>query len=205
MKERFESEPKQRLVPISEAGLLGSSFYWTRYEDYGLTKEELVETGMADEQVYVDNEIMPALVEVDAELQKRNWRLYLREGYRSPELYQLLYKKRVEKFGQEMTDKLLNMEDMPHASGRAVDVSIWDEETDSEIKLRRTEDGPESLIYGFYKDAEDPAGQRCGELQEYLVGLMQSHGFGLGKRNEFFHFNYQPETESDSGDQADIV
>lgn len=93
--ERFESEPEQQLVLISEHGILGSSFYWTRYADYGLTKEELLETGMVDEQVYVDPEIIPALTDINTQLQERDWQLYLREGYRSKELYELLYQKRV--------------------------------------------------------------------------------------------------------------
>jgi len=193
--EHFEQESKPRLISIAEHGLLGSSFYWSRYADYSLTKEELLETGMMDDQVYVAPEIVPALTAVNAELQKRNWQLYLREGYRSPELYKLLYQKRVEKFGQAMTDKLMNIDDMPHASGHAVDVGIWDSHQEQEIRLRKPDDGPESLIYGFYQDANDLEGQRCQELQEYLVDLMQSHGFELGKKNEFFHFNYRSDNE----------
>jgi len=154
---------------------------------------ELAEVGMADDQVYVSPEIIPFLAEVDSKLQARGWRLYLREGYRSKELYELLYKKRVEKFGKEMTDKLLNMKNMPHASGKAVDVSIWDEQSDSEIRLRKTGDGPESLIRGFYDESTDAEGQRCHELQEYLISLMLEQGFQLGIKNEFFHFNYHPE------------
>jgi len=184
---------QNKLVPISEFGLLGSSFYWDRHEDYGLTKAELAGVGVAGKEIYVSPEIIPSLTKVDNELQKRGWRLYLREGYRSEGMYKLLYKKRIAKFGQEITDKLLNMKNMPHTSGKAVDVSIWDEHSDSEIRLCKTGDGPESLIRGFYDESDDVEGQRCHELQEYLISLMLKQGFQLGIKNEFFHFNYRPE------------
>jgi D-alanyl-D-alanine dipeptidase len=187
-----ETQPDHQLVSIQDAGLLGSSFYWHRHEDYGVAKEELVETGMTDDQVFVSPEIIPALIAVDSELQQKGWRLYLREGYRSEALYKLLYQKRVEKFGQEMTDKLLNIEDMPHATGKAVDVSLWDDQTDSEIRLRKAGDGPESLLRGHYQYSEDPETQECYERQEYMIYLMWKHGFRLGKKNEFFHFNHEP-------------
>jgi len=176
------------LVSIRAYGLLGSSFYWNRYADYNLTKEELIEAGMIDDQIYVDEAIIPALLEVDKELQKRGWRLYIKEGYRSSEIYNLVYRKRVEKYGQEMTDRLLNIKTIPHSTGRAVDVAIWDEKTNSEIYLRKLNDGPESLLMGFYDESVDEEGRRCGELQKYLVDLMASHGFKLGSRGEYFHF-----------------
>lgn len=178
------------LVNIREYGLLGSSFYWHRYADYGFTLDELKQTGVVDDAVWVNIAVIPALLDVDTELRKKGWRLYLKEGYRSPELYQLIYRSRVAKFGQEMTDKLLNMQDMPHASGRSVDVAIWDMEGDREVYLRKGGDGPESLLIDFYKEAEDEEGKRCQQLQKYLIDLMLSCGFGLGKKGEYFHFDY---------------
>jgi len=179
-----------RLVPISQHDLLGSSFYWNRYADYGLTREDLIGLGMTDDQVYVSPKIIPVLLEIDKELQTRGWRLYLKEGYRSKELYELLYKRRVKKFGKEMTDKLLNIKDMKHASGLSVDVAIWDEAKNQEVYLRRPNDGPESLISGFYKDSTNPEGKKCQELQKYLIDLMTKHGFKLGSKKEYFHFDY---------------
>jgi D-alanyl-D-alanine dipeptidase len=191
MNEPQNHQLEPRLVSISDSGLLGSSFYWNRYADYGLTRAELEEVGMTSDEVCVSPEIIPLLIKVDEELQKRGWRLYLREGYRSEKLYKLLYQKRIEKFGQEITDKLLNIKDMPHASGKAVDVTIWDDQSNSEVRLRKIGDGPESLIRGFYSGSSDADGQRCHELQEYLINLMLQSGFRLGVKNEFFHFNYQ--------------
>lgn len=182
---------KAYLVSIRDYGLLGSSFYWNRYADYNLTKEEIVKAGVVDDQVYVDKEIIQVLLTVDKELQKKGWRMYLKDGYRSPKLYKLVYDKRVEKYGQKMTDMLLNIKDMPHGTGKAVDVAIWDEETDTEVYLRKSDDGPESLLIGFYENSTDEEGKRCNELQKYLIDLMTSHGFKLGTRNEYFHFEFK--------------
>jgi D-alanyl-D-alanine dipeptidase len=179
------------LVPISAHGLLGKSFYWYRYADYGFTLEDLMAAGVKDDLVYVAKEIIPALLRVDMGLQQKGWRLYLKEGYRSPEVYKLVYESRIKKYGQEMTDKLLNIKDMPHAKGTAVDVAIWNPSEDKEIYLRKSGDGPESLIVDFYKDAADPEGQKCQELQEYLRSLMVDAGFKLGTRNEYFHFEFK--------------
>jgi D-alanyl-D-alanine dipeptidase len=179
------------LIPIGQYGLLGSSFYWNRYADYGLTREDLISVGMRDDQIYVSPEIIPVLLKIDKELQSRGWRLYLKEGYRSKELYKLLYERRVAKYGQEMTDKLLNIKDMKHSSGLSVDVTIWDTVKNQEIHLRRSGDGPESLLIDFYKDSTDPEGQRCQELQKYLIETMIKHGFKLGERKEYFHFDYR--------------
>ena len=179
------------LVSIQKQGLLGSNFYWNRYADYNLTKEDLSKVGIVDNQVYVNPKIIPALIKIDKELQKRSWRLYIKEGYRSPDMYKLLYKRRIEKFGKEMTDKLLNIKDMKHASGFSVDVSLWDEVENKEIYLRKPNDGPESLIFGFYKNAKNPESERCQELQEYLIDLMLKNGFKLGSLQEYFHFDYK--------------
>ena len=178
------------LVSIQKMGLLGSNFYWNRYADYNLTKGDLFKVGIFDNQVYVSSAIIPALQKVDKKLQEKGWRLYIKEGYRSSDMYKLLYKKRVEKFGKEMTDRLLNVKDMKHASGLSVDVSIWDEIENREIYLRKSDDGPESLLIDFYKNQQDPESKRCQELQEYLRGLMLSNGFKLGTLQEYFHFDY---------------
>jgi len=178
------------LISVQKHGLLGQNFYWHRRVDYNLTEEELSAVGIVDNQVYVDSSILPVLTKVDQELQKQGWRLYVKEGYRSPEMYKLIYNKRIEKHCKEITDKLLNMKDMKHASGLSVDVSIWDIALDKELELRKREDGPDSLFFGFYKNSTDPDRQQCHKLQEYLSNLMFKHGFKYGSLGEYFHFDF---------------
>jgi len=89
-----------------------------------------------------------------------------------------------------MTDRLMNIKDMPHSTGRVVDVAIWDAKLDEEVPLRKLTDGPESLISGFYEHGADMEGRHCDEMQHYLLDLMTKNGFGLGTRREYFHFEF---------------
>ena len=119
--------------------------------------------------------------------------MFIKEGYRSKELYEIIYKRRVEKFGQEETDRLLNMADMPHAQGKSIDVALWNREEDKEVYMRVGEDGTDALFVDFYKNREDEEGKRYQELQEWVIDVMQNHGFRLGTKREYFHFDYRPE------------
>lgn len=180
------------LVYIDEHGLLGSNFYWHKYAAHGLTKEDVLNVGLTDDRVQVSAQIIDKLVEVDQELQKRRRTLYLKEGYRSRDLYDIVYKRRVEKYGKAETDAILNMQDRPHALGLSVDVAIWDPKENKEVYLRNAEDGVAALFIGFYKDKADEQSKRYQELQEHLAGLMLDRGFRVGTRREYFHFDYRP-------------
>ena len=69
------------LVYIDEYGIKGSNFYWHKYAAHGLTKEDILSAGLTDDRVQVSKDIIPALKDVDAELQQKGWRLYVKEGY----------------------------------------------------------------------------------------------------------------------------
>lgn len=180
----------ENLVYIDEHGLLGSNFYWHQYDSKALTDEELKEAGLTSDRVQVDKSIIGHLVEIDKEFQKRGFRLYIKEGYRSKALYEIIYRKRVEMVGKEETDRLLNMKDMPHATGKSIDVALWDKEKGEFAPLRKKEDGIEALFVDFYKNKLDEQSKTFQELQEHIISIMQSHGFDLGTKNEYFHFNY---------------
>ena len=181
------------LVYIDQHGILGSNFYWHRHESYGITRDEILATGLTNERVQVHPDLINPLQEIDAIFQKDGYRLYIREGYRSKELYELIYRKRITKFGREMTDRLVNMDDMPHATGMSVDIALWDVGANQLMLLRRFEDGPEALFLDFYKNKNDEASRRYQALQEYVIAVALDHGFRLGKKREYFHFNYRPE------------
>ena len=146
---------------------------------------------MTDDRVRVSQAIMDSLVQIDAELKQKGMRLYIKEGYRSPALYEIVYKRRSEKYGQEITDRLFNVVDKPHAQGKSVDVALWDAEKNQEIFLRRREDGVEALFFGFYKDTSDAESKKYHELQLYLTDLMTRRGFRFGGKGEYFHFNHE--------------
>lgn len=182
------------LVYIDEYGLLGSNFYWHKYETHGLCKEDILNAGLTDDRVQVSKQIIDVLIAVDAEFQKRGWRLYIKEGYRSEALYKIVYERRVAKYGKEITDTILNINTMPHATGLTVDVSIWDIETGTEIFMRKKEDGVPAFFVDFYRDKLDADSMRCQELQDFVGEIMMRHGFRLASKREYFHYDYKPET-----------
>ncbi|MBX4189551.1 hypothetical protein KW785_03095 [Candidatus Parcubacteria bacterium] len=178
------------LVYIDEFGLLGSNFYWHRYDEKGLTEQEIKEAGLTSDRVQVHKEIIEALINVDKIFQQAGHRLYIKEGYRSKALYEIVYRKRVELFGKEDTDKVMNMRDMPHATGRSVDVALLDIHTGKEIPMRNKEDGTSALFIDFYRDKTDEQSKHYQELQNFVLDIMRKSGFELGTKNEYFHFNY---------------
>jgi len=181
------------LVYIDGYGLLGSNFYWHRHEAHGLSKDDILEAGLDSERVQVSEKIIPFLQEIDKELQEQDKRLFVKEGYRSQDLYQIVYKRRVEKYGKEATDRLLNIDSMPHALGLSVDVALFDAKTNSEILMRNREDGIEALFIRFYKERQDKVSRKYQERQDYLAELMLLRGFRIGTRREYFHFDYRPD------------
>jgi len=179
------------LVYIDEYGLLGSNYYWYKYETHGITKGDILQAGLTNERVQVSKSIIDILVSIDQDFQKNGYRLYIKEGHRSEDLYNIVYKRRVAKFGKEVTDTILNIKDMPHSSGLAVDIALWDKETNKEIYLRRKEDGVPAFFVHFYQGREDSESRGYQDLQDYTIGVMMRYGFRLGSKREYFHFNYQ--------------
>jgi D-alanyl-D-alanine dipeptidase len=184
--------PPKDLVYIDDYSILGSSFYWNRFADYGLTKEDILNVGLTDDRIQVSKKIIKSLVAVDEELKVKGWRLYIKEGYRSEALYKILYQRRTEKFGKETTDSLLNIDTMPHTTGLSVDVAIWDNTKNQEIFLRNKEDGIQAFFVDFYRHRVGDETKRYQELQDYLVDLMRRHGFKIGVKREYWHFDYLP-------------
>jgi len=131
------------------------------------------------------------LQQVDKAFQEKGMRMYIREGYRPHALYELVFKKRSEKFGEEDTRRIMNMEDRPHASGKSVDIVPWDPKTNQEIPARRKEDGVPAMFIDFYKERKDEEGKRYQELQEFMIKTMLANGFEIGRLQEYFHFNYK--------------
>lgn len=183
------------LVYIDQYGLRGTNFYWHKYEGKGLSKQDVLDAGLTSDRVQVHADIIDKLVEINSKFKERGYVMYIKEGYRSKALYEIMYKRRVEKFGQEETDRLINMNDMPHSHGLSIDVALWDPKLDSEVYMRKAEDGTDALFVDFYKEKEDKQSQKYQELQEWVIGIMQDHGFRLGTKREYFHFDYRPQME----------
>jgi len=114
------------LVYADEYGLKGSNFYWYKYAAHGISKEDILSAGMTSGRVQIDKSLVEPLLDINKELAEKGWELYIKEGLRPKALYEIVYKRRVEKYGKEVTDSLLNLKDMPHSKGTAIDIAIWD-------------------------------------------------------------------------------
>jgi len=186
---------EQNLVYIDDYGLRGTNFYWQNYEGKGLNKQDVLDAGLTNGRVQVHADIINKLVAIDQLFQARGYTMFIKEGYRSKALYEIMYQRRVDKFGQEETDRLINMADMPHSLGLSVDLVPWDPVTNTEVYMRCGSDGTDALFVDFYKDSDNQEDKKYQELQEWLIGIMQDQGFRLGTKREYFHFDYRPETE----------
>lgn len=187
----------KEFVCINDYGLLGSNFYWVnRHKVEGLADEMLSYAGLTDDKVFVHRDIIDVLIEIDKEFQRSGFRAYIKEGYRSKELYKLIYEKRVDMFGKDRTEKLLNMIDMPHATGKTVDVTFFDVLKNEEVLLRDKKDGDDAFFVNFYRGRAGVESAQFQRLQDLLIDTMLKYGFRLGKRNEYFHFDYKPEMEA---------
>jgi len=174
---------KENFIYIDEHDLLGNNFYWHNGIKIGIPKKELNRVGLQDERVLVHKEIVGALKNVDKFLQSKGYRLYITEGYRSEKLYELVHKKMQEKLGEEETNRILNIIDMPHATGKSIDAALW--YNGEKISLRDKRDGINGYFVDFYK-------KKNKRYQEFLISIMQDNGFRLGTKREYFHFNYNP-------------
>ena len=184
---------KKELVYIDQYNLLGINYYWDKHEAYNITKDDLLMVGLTSDRVQVHKDIINSLVDIDNIFQQRGYRSYIKDGYRPKDLYELIYKKRVDKYGQGITDQLLNMIDMPHSTGKTIDISLWDPVENKEVYMRDKEDGTDALFVDFYKNKTDEKSLYYQGLQEWVTNVMQDQGFRLGIKREYFHFDYKPD------------
>lgn len=180
------------LVYIDEYDLLGSNYYYKHAQRLGINQKELSTVGVVDARVLVHRSIIKPLRSVDEALRKRGFRIYIKDGYRSREMYQLAFAKRARKYGKTSTEKLMNMEAMLHTTGKAVDVALWDNKKNREVSMRDKRHKLPAMLLDFYKRKSDTRSKRFHGLQVVMIEIMQKHGFRLGPKGEFFHFMHSP-------------
>lgn len=179
---------KPNLVDITKYGLAGQNFYFSRRHDYNLSLAELESVGVIDNHPWLDHDLIPPLQEANRIFAVRNYELFIKDAYRSAELYRLVRDKRYAIHGRKSTDATLNAERMIHASGRALDIALVDKKTGQEVEMRRREDGIEAFFVDFYKNKPDSRSQHYQQLQVYLRETMLGLGFVLGSLKEYWHF-----------------
>lgn len=168
------------LVDVTKYGLKGQNFYFTRRKDYNLNLAELKQVGVVNDHPWLDKDLIEPLKKANQIFASDNYELFIKDAYRSPQLYQLVRDKRYALHGRKSTDATFNAKRMIHASGRALDIALIDVKSGEEIQMRWREDGIEAFFVDYYKDRADEAGQEYQRLQVYLREIMTSLGFELG-------------------------
>lgn len=189
---RYPAADPKELVYTDDFGIRGSNYYWHNAKRFNISAIELAEHGIVDERVRVDKAIIQPLQSAQKTLRSSGYNIVIVDGYRSPELYQLAYKKRAELHGKDNADSLMNLAAMPHASGRAVDIDLVDAKTSKKIEMRDRADGVEACFVDFYKGRNDLKSKEYQRLQDRLVGTMKKLGFVLGSKKEYWHFELPP-------------
>lgn len=210
LSKRHEFPPN--LVPISEHGIKGENYYFRNSEKLGINKKELRAAGAESDEVYIHQDIVKPLQSINQILEAEGMCLFIKEGYRSEASYKIAYDAHVRKRIKEglpqedavaEADKLFDLVNMPHTSGKAVDVVFYDLNANKQILLRDGEREPDSKFLDFHKrelesmPLDHPKREEYEQYQarqERLITLMQNAGFRLGQKNEYWHFDYQPDT-----------
>jgi D-alanyl-D-alanine dipeptidase len=147
-----------------------------------MSDDQLQSVGLCNERVQIHKDLIEPIKKADKALQELGYQIYISEGYRSKELYNLINEKISARIGEEETNKILNMTDMPHTTGKSIDVALYKD--GAIVKLHNKEDGINGYFTGFYKDKN----LFFYETQKKLIEIMQSNGFELGTKGEYFHF-----------------
>jgi D-alanyl-D-alanine dipeptidase len=180
------------LVSTEDFGITGDQYYWKNADAYGLTENELRAIGVITDEALVRAELRAPLLAADERFRQDGYRLHVKDGYRSHDLYELAYKKRVEKFGEHDTQRSLNVGRRPHASGFAVDVALVRLDNNEELEIRDKKDGVDAYFIGYYDDQgkSHPRASEFTKHQKYLRDTMMGIGWQLGKLNEIWHFEW---------------
>lgn len=180
------------LVKISEYGLEGKNRYWVNGDRYNVTQDELRAIGITDDQAYLNRRTCEKLQRINEELQEHGLQLIVKDAYRSKELYDLVYEKRVKMFGKEQTDKIFNVRTYPHATGDTVDVSLVNAQTKEQLPLVMNIEDRQALIESratdFYANSTDEKEQVVHTNRMTLKNIMNKYGFE-GIPHEYRHFN----------------
>jgi len=178
-------------VKSSDYGIKGVNYYWTRRDRYNISEAELREAGVTDGEAYIHRDLVKPLQEANRRFRELGYEIQIDEGYRPPELYRLVVKKRNELEGKDVTASLFNSVAMPHKSGMVVDICLLDLRTGQKLWMRDGKDDPAGFFVGFYRGKDDEQSRTYQARQDMMIGVMEAAGFKLGSKNEYWHFEYR--------------
>jgi D-alanyl-D-alanine dipeptidase len=182
------------LVNPLDFDIAANKIYYYRQdirEKFDISIQELEDIGIKDGVILIDSALIKPLLNIQAQLAKHNLNFIIVDGYRSKELYQLAYSKRILSEGKTEIDKIFNMLEMPHLSGLVIDIGLLDLSTNQPVPFFDSKrDGKESWFIGFYKTSDNPNSAHFQNLQDLLITLFTSNGFKIGSKKEVWHFEY---------------
>jgi D-alanyl-D-alanine dipeptidase len=179
---------KPVLVSCRELGIPSENYYFTRRDNFDLSLDELNNVGVTSEDNFIHPDLARPLQSAYQEFKKLGLEMKVSDAYRSPELYQLIYDKRVIIHGKEHTDNGLNMQLIPHSTGRAVDIQIRTNNGDIFWMRDEKKDGQPSWFVGYYAASNHERADEFLQNQQVLMNIMFAQGFVLGSKKEYWHF-----------------
>jgi D-alanyl-D-alanine dipeptidase len=179
-----------KLVDLAEYHIKGINYYWVRKDNFNLSYDELRSAGVTANDAQVDERLVPKLQAANAAFRPYGYEIIVKDGYRSPDLYELVRQKRYINDGQETTDRTLNAVTKPHATGLVVDVSLVKLSDGQEVEIWDKADWPEGVFIDYYRHHTHPRAAEYQQLQDLLAEVMLGLGFKFGSKREFWHFEY---------------
>ncbi len=180
------------LVRPDDFGIESRHYYFLNRDRFDLSLDELRAAGVSDERCRIGRELIEPLQEARRQFAQRGYEMIIKDGYRSPELYRLIYAKRTQReggahFGRENTDQLLNMDRMIHARGDVVDIDLVHRDG-RVVRFRDGSDGVPAHKYGFYAGRKGPQAREYQRNQDLMKEVMFNLGFVFGTLVEYWHF-----------------
>ena len=182
-----EAQPDLDLVRSDDFGITSRHYYYLERDRYDLSLEDLASVGITDGNCRIGRVLIPTLIKAQSQFRSLGYDLIIKDGYRSPELYRLVYGKRVARYGKEHTDSLLNIDRMIHAKGNVVDIDLTPLDG-SKMMLRAAADGVPAHFYGFYKKKSDSHSIVYQSNQDMMKTVMFGFGYEFGSLIEYWHF-----------------
>ena len=183
----------ENLVPIENYWLEGKNWYWENATKFGITARELELLDILDERAYLTEYACLQLQKIDRELRTIWLRLVIKDAYRSKELYELIYHKRVAALGKEDTDKILNTKgDYPHSTWNTVDVTIVSTSDKKPLQFYLPIENRElqvaSRATDYYEKGDSEEEKLVHHNRMILKDIMQKYWFEW-IAHEYRHFN----------------
>ncbi|MBI4028933.1 MAG: hypothetical protein HY376_01050 [Candidatus Blackburnbacteria bacterium] len=128
---QIQGSSNEPLVNLFHRNVRNQSLEWERYNDGDAHRINNSDVYLKRD-VYVRHTVAQKLVHVDEQLKKQGYNLFVRSGYRHPQVQEMRYAVSVEKFGEAharsrfaVREDLSGDSSYPHATGGVVDVEIW--------------------------------------------------------------------------------